>query len=78
MTFDAKETYKEGFIRHKPVSQTIDDLLLAAYLLSSSDKSYSLEEMCEAYIPGGPFWRRRICRVKPNAGTEKGGRTGPA
>ena len=53
VTFDAKETYKEGFIRHKPVSQTIDDLLLAAYLLSSSDKSYSLEEMCEAYIPGG-------------------------
>ena len=53
VTFDAKETYKEGFLRNKPVGQTIDDLLLAAYLLSSSDKSYSLEEMCEAYIPGG-------------------------
>ncbi len=53
VTFDAKETYKEGFFRDKPVSQTIEDLLLAAYLLSSSDKSYSLEEMCEAYIPGG-------------------------
>ena len=53
VTFDAKETYKEGFLRGKPVRQTIEDLLLAAYLLSSSDKSYSLEEMCEAYIPGG-------------------------
>lgn len=53
VTFDAKETYKEGFLRGKPVHQTIEDLLLAAYLLSSSDKSYSLEEMCEAYIPGG-------------------------
>lgn len=53
VTFDAKETYKEGFLRNKPVGQTIDDLLLAAYLLSSSDKSYSMEEMCEAYIPGG-------------------------
>lgn len=53
ITFDAKETYKEGFLRGKPVLQTIEDLLLAAYLLSSSDKSYSLEEMCEAYIPGG-------------------------
>ena len=53
VTFDAKETYKEGFLRDKPVRQTIEDLLLAAYLLSSSDKSYSLEEMCEAYIPGG-------------------------
>ena len=53
VTFDAKETYKEGFLRGKPVRQTIEDLLLAAYLLSSSDKSYSLEEMCEAYLPGG-------------------------
>ncbi len=53
VTFDAKETYKEGFLRGKPVLQTIEDLLLAAYLLSSSDKSYSLEEMCEAYLPGG-------------------------
>ncbi len=52
VTFDAKQTYKEGFIRETPVRSTIEDLLLAAYLLSSSDKSYSLAEMCEIYLPG--------------------------
>ncbi len=51
ITFDAKETYKEGFIRNTPVHGLIEDLLLAAYLLSSSDKSYSLFEMCEVYLP---------------------------
>ena len=54
-TFDAKETYKLGFERGTPVGVTIEDLLLAAYLLSSSDKSYSLAEMCEAYLPGRKF-----------------------
>jgi DNA polymerase-1 len=52
VTFDAKQTYKEGFSREMPVKNTIEDLLLAAYLLSSSDKSYSLSEMCSAYLPG--------------------------
>lgn len=52
VTFDAKQTYKEGFVRETPVKGTIEDLLLAAYLLSSSDKSYSLSEMCEVYLPG--------------------------
>lgn len=52
VTFDAKLTYKEGFVRETPVKGTIEDLLLAAYLLSSSDKSYSLSEMCEVYLPG--------------------------
>ena len=54
-TFDAKETYKLGFKRGTPVGGTIEDLLLAAYLLSSSDKSYSLPEMCEVYLPGRKF-----------------------
>ena len=51
VTFDAKETYKAGFERNEPVKCLIEDLLLAAYLLSSSDKSYSLDEMYSVYLP---------------------------
>ncbi len=55
LTFDAKPVYRLALRLDKPVFQVIDDLKLAAYLLSSSEKSYSLSEMRTAYLPGLAF-----------------------
>ncbi|MDD6034312.1 MAG: DNA polymerase, partial [Oscillospiraceae bacterium] len=52
VTFDAKPVYRLAFRMGRTFKAPMEDLKLAAYLLSSSEKSYSLSEMQEAYLPG--------------------------
>ena len=51
LTFDAKPVYHLAFRRGEAFEKPMDDLKLAAYLLSSSEKSYALAEMRESYLP---------------------------
>lgn len=55
ITFDAKPVYHLAFQMKKTFPVPMEDLKLAAYLLSSSEKSYSLPEMRQTYLSGITF-----------------------
>ncbi|MBR6790010.1 MAG: DNA polymerase I [Oscillospiraceae bacterium] len=50
ITFDAKPVYHLAFRMGRTFARPMEDLKLAAYLLSSSEKSYSLSEMRENHL----------------------------
>ncbi|MBQ4050260.1 MAG: DNA polymerase I [Oscillospiraceae bacterium] len=55
ITFDAKPVYHLAFRMGQTFPAPMEDLKLAAYLLSSSEKSYSLSEMRENHLPSLQF-----------------------
>ena len=55
LTFDAKPVYRYAFQRGLSLSHLTADLKLAAYLLSSDEKTYTLSALREHYCPDAIF-----------------------